>query len=47
MANRLSLLSVMDSEGFACLQVLHRCVPPHSQRVVTELQEMNAVNNHV
>ena len=38
-ANTLPVLSVIDNNGFACLKVLHRCVPPHSHRVVTECRK--------
>ena len=47
LAKTLPVLSVMNKEGFSGLEVLYRCVPPQSHRVVTELQEMSAINDHV
>ena len=47
LANALPVLSVLDNEGSSDAKLLYRCVPPHSHRVVTQLQEMSAVNDHV
>ena len=47
LAYALPVSSVMDNEGFSGLEVLYRCVPLQSHRVVPELQEMSAIIDHV